>query len=71
MNINWHKILMNLKGYACLNLRQISELSNIGYYKIQRISKGDNYRLDWDEALMLLDLHYDECLELHTEDLWL
>jgi hypothetical protein len=67
--INWHKVIMNLKGAGGLNLRQIAAKSGISHYKVQRISQGHKYRLDLLETLRLLDLHYDYCFHLHDKQL--
>jgi len=63
--IDWPRIIINLRGAGDLTLREIAEKSGLSEHKVQRISKGDHYRLDMLEGIGLLDLHYDMVPHLH------
>ncbi len=67
--IDYHRILLNLRSYALLTMREISEQTGITETKLHRISNGTSYRLDIEEVLALTDCHYDNCLVLHNSGL--
>ncbi len=69
LSINWHRIMMNLRGYAAMSMREISEVTNIPEHKLHRISNKGSFRLDAWEVVNLTDCHYDYCFRLHTENL--
>lgn len=68
-DIDWHRVLMNLRGYAGMTMREIANETGVPPHKLHRISNGTQYRLDIDQVLALIDCHYDHCFALHTKQL--
>lgn len=67
MNVNWHRILMNLRGYGMLSTRKISKLTGVSEAKLQHIASGNRYKITFNEGMALLDCHYDYCSGLHCK----
>lgn len=69
MNIDWQRIVLNLKsaGFSCAWISRKIHI-NGGY--LQRVANGTGTEPRFSDGMKLLDLHHDLCREKHNlEDL--
>lgn len=62
--IDWQRCVLNLRvaGFSCATVaRKIGRDESL----VQRIARGDAKRINFDDGLRLLDLHFDACPDKH------
>ncbi len=69
--INYHKLILNLRGAGGLSGRQVSEKTGIELSKIHRMTNNGAYKATDLDMIKLLDLHYDYVPHLHDRSLML
>ena len=65
--INYHRLVMNLRGAGALSARQIECKTGVKQAKLYRIASKGVYVVHDVEMVSLLDLHYDNCPHLHNK----
>ena len=60
-NIDYQKVVSNLKSFAGFKLYVVALASGVSYTRIQKASSGHGVRFSDCEKLALLDLHNEHC----------
>ena len=66
MEIKWQQVVLNLRNYK--SLESISTLLDMDAQHLRRLARGDVKQPRFESGLRLLDLHYEQFPELHTQE---
>jgi hypothetical protein len=59
--IDWNKLLLDIRNYALMSMREISERTDIPKFKLWRISSGGSYKIEYHEGVSLISFHNEVC----------
>jgi len=64
-DIDWNQIILDMRSYALMSMREIHEETGILEHKLYRISSRGAYKIEYHEGVNLKRLHMDVCRGLH------